>query len=55
MAGEYPSAKDLIYDYGKTKAEKFEQQFYQPVGGGRLVHVHKYGMGSPYVLCLDAV
>ena len=49
LAGEYPSAKDLIYDYGKTKAEKFEQQFYQPVGGGRLVHVHKYGMGSPYV------
>jgi hypothetical protein len=49
LAGEYPSAKDLIYDYGKTKAEKFEEQFYHPIGGGRLVSVHKLGMGSAYV------
>ena len=49
LAGKYPSAKDLIYDYGKTKAEKFEEQCYHPIGGGRLVSVHKLGMGSAYV------
>ena len=49
LAGEFPSAKDLIYDYAKTKAEKFEEQFYHPIGGGHLVSVHKLGMGSAYV------
>ena len=49
LAGEYPSAKDLIYDYAKTKEEKFEEQFYHPIGGGRLVSVQKLGMGSAYV------
>jgi hypothetical protein len=49
LAGKYPSAKDLIMDYGNTKAEKFEEQFYKPVGGGRLVGMRKLGMGSPYV------
>jgi len=33
----------------KQRQRNLKQQFYQPVGGSRLVHVHKYGMGSPYV------
>ena len=49
LAGKYPSAKDLIYDYGNTKMEKFSNTLPQPIGGGRLVSMKKFGMGSPYV------
>ena len=49
LAGKYPSAKDLIYDYGNTKMEKLSATLPQPIGGGRLVSMKKFGMGSPYV------
>jgi hypothetical protein len=49
LAGKYPSAKDLIYDYGSTKMEKFSNTLAQPIGGGRLMSMPKLGMGSPYV------
>jgi hypothetical protein len=49
LAGKYPSAKDLIYDYGDTKMEKFSNTLAQPIGGGRLLSMPKIGMGSPYV------
>jgi hypothetical protein len=49
LAGKYPSAKDLIYDYGNTKMEKFSNTLPQPIGGGRLISMPKIGCGSPYV------